>query len=140
MAALLCHDDVKVCSVCVGWLRSRLGIVDSTPILPVVEMDAAVEFYESAGFAVRRYEGGDYAFVSVADESVFDLDAAEKPLDPALNSAGCYLYVDGVDAWHERLVSLGREVSALEDKPWGMREFTLTDPSGNSLRFGQPTG
>jgi hypothetical protein len=32
---------------------------------------------------------------------------------------------------------LGLSVSSLEDKPWGMRAFTLTDSSGNSLRFGR---
>jgi hypothetical protein len=28
-------------------------------------------------------------------------------------------------------------VTAVEDKEWGMHEFTLTDPSGNSIRVGQ---
>ena len=137
VAALLCHDDVRICRVCVGWLRSRLGVVDSTPILPVLDMDDAVAFYEWAGFDVRRYEGGDYSFVSVDDESVFDLDTADKPLDPASNNAACYLIVGDVDEWHARLASPGVAVTALEDKPWGMREFTLTDPSGNRLRIGR---
>ena len=140
LAALLCHDDVQVCAMCVGWLRRRLGVVDSTPILPVVDIDAAVAFYEAAGFGVERYEGGDHAFVSSGDESVFDLDVPEKPLDPALNSAACYLIVEDVDEWHGRLAQLGLTVTVLEDKPWGMREFSLTDPSGNSLRFGRSSG
>jgi uncharacterized glyoxalase superfamily protein PhnB len=28
-------------------------------------------------------------------------------------------------------------VTALADEPWGMREFTLTDPSGNHVRIGR---
>jgi len=35
VTALLCHDDVKVCRACVGWLRSQTGTLDSTAILPV---------------------------------------------------------------------------------------------------------
>jgi predicted enzyme related to lactoylglutathione lyase len=128
-----------VCTACVGWLRSRLGVVDSTPILPVLDMDAAVAFYEASGFDVRRYEGGAYSFVSVDDESVFDLDTAEKPLDPSSNNAACYLVVEDITDWHTRLIGLGLAVTEPEDKPWGMREFTLTDPSGNSLRFGRPS-
>jgi uncharacterized glyoxalase superfamily protein PhnB len=117
-------------------LRSRLGVVDSTPILPVVEMDAAVAFYESAGFDVQQYEGGGYTFVRVDDESVFDLSTVERGLDPATNNAACYLIVEDVEAWHRRLADLGVSVTSLEDKPWGMREFAVTDPSGNRLRFG----
>jgi hypothetical protein len=29
-------------------------------------------------------------------------------------------------------------VTAIADQPWGMREFTLTDPSGNAVRIGRP--
>lgn len=101
-------------------------------------MDAAIAFYEKVGFDVRRYEGGDYSFVTVDDESVFDLDQVDKPLDAATNSAACYLIVSNVDEWYERFTNLALVVTPLKDKPSEMREFTLTDPSGNSLRFGSP--
>lgn len=136
---LQCHDEVKVCKVCIGWLRSQAGIVDTTPILPVADMTASVEFYETAGFDVRRYEGGDYAFVTYDDESVFDLDVAEPSLETAANRAGCYLITEEADQWHQRLAGLGLPVTDLEDKPWGMREFTLTDPNGNYIRVGRST-
>lgn len=80
VVALQCHDDIKVCRTCIGWLNSRAGIVESTPILPVGDMRGAIAFYETAGFAVREYEGGGYAFVNYDDRSVFDLAlvAAER--------------------------------------------------------------
>jgi hypothetical protein len=28
-------------------------------------------------------------------------------------------------------------LDALEDKPWGMRKFTIVDPDGNLFRIGQ---
>jgi hypothetical protein len=28
-------------------------------------------------------------------------------------------------------------MDALEDKPWGLREFAVIDPDGNLLRIGQ---
>jgi catechol 2,3-dioxygenase-like lactoylglutathione lyase family enzyme len=138
LVALQCHDDVKVCPACIGWLRSRAGMLDVTPILPVCDMPASIRFYEGAGFAVREYEpGGGYAFVHFDDESVFDLDLAEVPIDPATNAAGCYVIVPEVDDWHARLTAAGLPVTALADQPWGMREFTLTDPSGNRLHIGR---
>jgi catechol 2,3-dioxygenase-like lactoylglutathione lyase family enzyme len=138
LASLLCHDDVQVCQVCVGWLRSKLGVVDSTPILPVIEMAATVAFYEAAGFEVRQYDGG-YAFVSVDDESVFDLDRVDRLHGAAANGAGCYLIVGDVEEWHHRLSILDLPVTSLEDQPWGMREFALIDPNGNTIRIGHST-
>lgn len=136
---LLCHPKVKVCRVCIGWLRANAGVADSTPILPVLDMDEAVAFYERAGFDVRRHEGGGYAFVHYADESVFDLDVAEPTLDRTANRAGCYLITPDTDAWYARLASAALPVTDLEAKPWGMTEFTLTDPDGNHVRIGRNT-
>ena len=138
LVALQCHDDVKVCPVCIGWLRSKSGVLDVTPILPVRDMAEAIAFYQAAGFTTREYEsGGGYTFVHYDDDSVFDLDLAEPPLDSAANAAGCYVIVPDVDDWHARLTAAGLPVTALADQPWGMREFTLSDPSGNHLRIGR---
>jgi hypothetical protein len=139
LAPLLCHDEIKVCRGCIGWLRANAGVVDSTPILPVVDMGAAVAFYERAGFDVHQYEGGGHAFVHYDDESVFDLGVAEPPLDRAANQAGCYLITRDADQWHTRMRDAGLDVTPLEAKPWGMTEFTLTDPDANSIRIGRST-
>jgi len=68
---------------------------------------------------------------------VFDLDVCEH-LTPDTNGAGCFLIVRGVEEWHGVLEVAGLPVSALEDQPWGMREFTLTDPDNNHIRVGHP--
>jgi uncharacterized glyoxalase superfamily protein PhnB len=133
------RDDVLLCRDCLEWMLGQVGI-DSTPTLPTVDMGEAVAFYERAGFEVRRYveetgEPGDFAFVTYEGQSVFDLDVID--IDPARNGAGCYLIVHGVDAWHTRLAAAGLSVTTVEDQPWGMREFTLTDPCANNIRIGQ---
>ena len=140
--ALLCHDDVRICRVCVGWLAGRLGVT-STATLPVTDLPEAIAFYERAGFSVRVFtdehdQPGDFAFVEYDDESVFDLGVAD--IDPDRNGAGCYLIVRGVDDWHTRMTATELPVTPLADQPWGMREFTLTDPSGNHVRIGQSIG
>ena len=137
MASLLCRDDVQLCRICIGWLLRRAGGADVTPTLPVSDMVAATRFYETAGFTVERYDDG-FAFVQLRDQSVFDLDLNNE-IDPATNGAGCYMIVADVDGWHARLVAAGLPVTAVEDQPWNMHEFTLTDPSGNHIRIGQPT-
>jgi catechol 2,3-dioxygenase-like lactoylglutathione lyase family enzyme len=141
--ALASRDDVRLCRDCVEWLSGKLGIV-STPTLPVRDLNEAIDFYERAGFGVRAYKededdpGDGFAFVDYAGQSVFDLDVVD--VEPAQNHAGCYLIVPDPDGWHFRLAAGGLPVTALEDQPWGMREFTLTDPSGNNVRIGQSIG
>ena len=137
VAALQCHDDIKVCRICIGWLMRRAGGVDVTPTLPVADMNVACEFYETAGFDVRRYDDG-FAFVSLNDQSVFDLDLIETT-NAASNGAGCYIVTADVDAWHDRLEAAALPVTPVADMPWNMHEFLLTDPSGNHIRIGTPT-
>ena len=110
-------------------------MIDSTPVLPVRDMEEAVVFYEAAGFDVRVHEGGGYAFVNHDDDSVFDL-GREDGLDVESNRSGCYLIVPSPDEWHARLGSLGYSITPLRNEDYGMREFALTDPSGNHIRFG----
>jgi predicted enzyme related to lactoylglutathione lyase len=136
VASLSCHEEIKVCRICVGWLMRQAGGVDVTPTLPVADMKAAVAFYEAAGFQVRPYDDGGFAFVSLNDQSVFDLGLIETT-NPATNGAGCYLVTDDVDPWHQRLTAAALPVTPIEDMPWGMHEFTLTDPSGNHIRIGR---
>jgi uncharacterized glyoxalase superfamily protein PhnB len=137
VAALLCHDEVKVCRVCAGWLMRRAGGVEVTPTLPVRDMGEASRFCEAAGFDVE-HDSDDFAFVHVDDQSVFDLDRIAG-LDSASNHAGCYIITEDVDDWHARFLTAGLEVTPIEDMPWGMHEFTLTDPSGNHIRVGRNT-
>jgi hydroxymethylpyrimidine/phosphomethylpyrimidine kinase len=121
-------------------MLGQVGI-DSTPTLPVVDLAEAVAFYERAGFGVRVYEedaedpGEGFAFVSYDGQSVFDLDVVD--IDPARNGAGCFLIVHDADGWHDRMRAEGLPVTPIADQPWGMREFTLTDPFGNKVRIGR---
>jgi hypothetical protein len=136
VAALRCHAEIEICRPCLEWLLRQAGGVDVTPTLPVNDMDVAVSFYETAGFDVRRYDDG-FAFVSRRDQSVFDLDLVATTR-PDTNGAGCYIITADVDGWHAGLVTAGLPVTDIADMPWGMHEFTLTDPSGNHIRIGTP--
>lgn len=135
VTSLRCHVEIKVCRACVGWLSTRVSSIDVTPTLPVADMDTAVRFCEAAGLDVHRYDDG-FAFVQLDEQSIFDLDLIPQ-MDPATNHAGCYVVTDDVDSWHARLVAAGLNVTSVEDRPWGMHEFTLTDPSGNNIRVGR---
>ena len=53
-------------------------------------------------------------------------------------SAALVVMVDDVDGHHQRAVAGGAEVvSALEDKPWGLRQYTALDLEGHRWEFSQ---
>ena len=56
-----------ICRGCVGWLNARVGAIDVTSTLPVVDMAEAVRFREAAGLNVQRYDDG-FAFVHLDDQ------------------------------------------------------------------------
>ena len=49
-----------------------------------------------------------------------------------------YVYVDDVDGLHAEFMAKGvQDLSPVMDQTWKMREFALSDPDDNKLRFGQ---
>ena len=101
-------------------------------VFPVGDLDVAAGFYADLGFEVERYDDG-YAWVRHGGEEILHLRRVVG-LDEAANSACGYVHVQDVAGWHR---ALGAAASELVDQPWDMREFSVTDPSGNLIRFGQ---
>ncbi|RKE17726.1 VOC family protein [Streptomyces sp. TLI_171] len=109
------------------------------PVVPVLDLDAALARYRRLGFTAGPYEGGDrYGFVS--------RDAVELHLtewdehDPARTGAVVYLYVSDADAVHAEWSAAappGR-LTAPADTPYGLREFAYVDPDGTLHRVGSP--
>jgi hypothetical protein len=46
-----------------------------------------------------------------------------------------HLIARDAEGWHGRMAAAGSPVTEMADQPWGMREFTLTNPSGNRVRI-----
>ena len=106
-------------------------------ILPVADMQESIAFYETIGLEIEPYDAT-YAFV-VGDGTMLCHLRLIDQLDVSSNHSALYVHVGDVDGVHERMATSGVAVSAVEDMPWGMREFWLTDPSGNLIRIGRST-
>jgi hypothetical protein len=128
----------------------------------VRDLDAAMTFYGRLGFAVRRYDSG-YGYAEREDLRLH-LRAAPE-VDPFANYREVYVDTAEVDRLHaewralglvpvrdgigpELLADVRRRWEAgqpvglisefVEDKPWGIREFSVRDLDHNQLRFGLP--
>src|SRR5882724_10091870 len=115
----------------------------SEPILPSRDLEETRTFYETIGFHAWFRGGGvnpQYEILSCGNLVVHFF--VERGLNPAANDSACYLRVTDADAFHEKCRALGLpgagvpRLTAPRDEPWGMREFSLVDPSGNLLRIG----
>ncbi len=107
------------------------------PILPVADMGTATAFYRGLGFDVSTYDAG-YAWVNHCGWELFHLNAVPG-LEPGAVAAAAYVHVDDADGWRAALAATGNgaEIGLVADMPWGMREFSFVDPSGNVIRIGQ---
>jgi catechol 2,3-dioxygenase-like lactoylglutathione lyase family enzyme len=110
------------------------GRVLPKAILPVANMEEALSFWQGIGFDSRSWDGG-YALVRHQGQELLHLRLVEG-LDPAANPASAYLHVASADDWHAAWSEAGVALGAISDEPWGMREFSFRDPSGNLIRVG----
>jgi catechol 2,3-dioxygenase-like lactoylglutathione lyase family enzyme len=110
------------------------------PIIPVRDLDAALDRYRRLGFDARAYEGPDrYGFVDRGSISMHLTEWAEH--DPLSTASSVYFYVGDADALHAEWSAIagleGRLVSP-QNTPYGLREFAYIDPDGTLHRIGSP--
>jgi uncharacterized glyoxalase superfamily protein PhnB len=109
------------------------------PKLPMVDGEATRLFYSSTlGFEVLA-DYGDYLLMQ--REGV-ELHFFSYPtLEPARSDFMAYVRVEGdIKPLYEEIAARGatpEQLRPLETKPWGMREFSVVDPSGTCLTFGE---
>lgn len=59
--------------------------------------------------------------------------------EPPAMTGRLYFYPDDVDRYHEQVVARGANtLGPPTDREYGMREFSLEDPNGYLMSFGQP--
>jgi catechol 2,3-dioxygenase-like lactoylglutathione lyase family enzyme len=109
------------------------------PVVPVRDLEAALDRYRRLGFAAHAHAGPDrHAFVERGSVSVHLSEWAEH--DPFSTGAVIYLYVSDADQVHAEWKTSGVEGRFVEpaDTPCGLREFTCVDADGTAHRAGSP--
>ena len=119
----------------------------------VEDMEASVAFYTRVlAFDLERHEPGAYASLR-RGSVVFGLGPVAKlpekggyfGRDIATRRRGLgveiVLEVDDVEGWHNHIVASGHPIfEPLRDRPWGLRDFRITDPDGYYLRVTSKAG
>ncbi|MBL7696590.1 MAG: VOC family protein [Chitinophagaceae bacterium] len=117
------------------------------PLFKCRNMGAALDFYTKIiGFKLKYpNESADDVVVDlINDEAELQLTTSESD---SLFGSVVNILVDDVDSRFQEFINRGLDTSSKKDSPvhqgpvdqtWGMREFYVTDPDGNTLRFRQP--
>ena len=119
-----------------------------TAILPCNDLDASEAFYNRLGFMrpeedkPANGEDDSYRILSDGKGGHLHLTAAvEGWLIPGRNPFGLYLYADAdaddVDALAAEFKGETVNKKGPEHKPWGMYEFSLSDPDETLVRIGR---
>jgi len=112
------------------------------PILPALNLDETRAFYEKLGFVPWHRGRGPWAYEIVSRGHLVVHFFEEPGLTPSENDTSCYWRVKDADLFYQEFARLNLpsegipRLTAPVDQPWGMREFTLVDPSGNLVRVG----
>lgn len=107
----------------------------ATPIFSVQDLPQALEWYQQIlGFEIAWTWGNPTTRASVCrDEVEVNLAAVDNG-----GKSAAYFEVTGVTAYHDQIVRAGGRIAAsIGDRPYGMRDFSVLDPAGNELSFGE---
>ncbi len=109
------------------------------PKLPFIEKQKTINFYVSQlGFTLTS----DYGDYLIANLDGVELHFFSFPgLNPSKSDFMIYLRIDNaIEMYYQKLEDLGVKIhpnGKLENKPWNQREFSIIDPNGTLLTFGQ---
>jgi catechol 2,3-dioxygenase-like lactoylglutathione lyase family enzyme len=121
------------------------------PILPCRSIDDNLAFYRALGFAVTFQQRRPNPYAVVERGGITLHFFSMRAYDPAQSHSTCYISTTDVDALYDAFrdglrAALGKlptrglpRIGALQDTSYGVRQFLVTDPGGNTLRIGQPT-
>jgi len=115
-----------------------------TAILPCNDLDASEAFYRQLGFTRADGSGDPDATYRILSDGkgghLHLVDVVEGWLVPGRNPFGLYLYTPDVNELAARFADRILEAKKQpEDKPWGMYEFSVSDPDETLVRVGWPT-
>ncbi|GHE63217.1 hypothetical protein GCM10018785_35160 [Streptomyces longispororuber] len=119
------------------------------PLLPAHSLQPVVDFYTALGFETTYFQKSPYAYVVVERGPVELQFFGMRQYDPAASYSGCYVLTDDVDGLYEAFraglkAAYGKvprrglpRIGPVKDMSYGVRQFLMTDPAGNSIRVGQ---
>ena len=108
----------------------NLSTIEIKAFVPTQNFNQSLAFYEALGFTCAS-TFGDVAYLHCGDSSFLLQNFFVRE---HADNFQMHLLVENVDDWHIKAKAVAAEfgvnIGDVADQPWGMRDFTLFDPSG----------
>lgn len=102
--------------------------------LPSLNFEESIRFYTDILDCILVEEFDDL-LIFLMDDLEFHLWKCDDKTIP--ENSSIYLHVNQIDSLFEYYQQRLFGKIQISNRPWGMREFYIIDPSGNLLKFGQ---
>jgi catechol 2,3-dioxygenase-like lactoylglutathione lyase family enzyme len=118
---------------------TNMGVVEIKAFVPAKDFELSKRFYADLGFTIA-WSSDDLAYLHI-DASSFLLQ--KFYVEQHAGNFMMHMLVDDVEAWWGLVQSqgiaarYGVRLLPPEDRPWGIRDFVLVDPTGVLWRIGQ---
>lgn len=110
-------------------------IQKAIPVLPAINIEDTIMFYENKlGFTA--FDQGGYAIMKKGKIELHFFLCQDKKL---CENSCCYIKVSDIQCLYTDLSALGIVTikGKLEDRPRGIKEFSVRDNNGNLLKFAE---
>ena len=120
---------------------SDLRVTEIKAFVPAKDFALSKRFYQDIGFNMAS-DGDGVAYFHVGEASFLLQDFCAEGF---AGNFMMHMLVTDVDAWWQRIdasgvvARYGVKQTPIQQQPWRMRDFCLTDPSGVLWRIGQNT-
>ena len=102
----------------------------------VRDIKKSFEFYQKLGFEMVR-DDGNFLVLRWEDALLFLEEVKDAPLPPASPVGNIRILVPDVDRYWDLAEQIGAEViRPIENRYYGLRDFTIAGPDGLGIRFG----
>lgn len=120
------------------------------PKLMAPSIRPVADFYAALGFEKTFQQTAPYEFLTVKRGGIELNFYGDKTFDPATSAHGCVVVTDEVDELYAFFASRLRNaygsvpvagvprIGALADMSYGVRQFLMIDPGGNTIQIFQP--
>src|SRR6218665_147969 len=104
------------------------------PTFPCKNVTVSVQYYTTVlGFSVN-YQQEDFAVLDRDKVRLLLTQGNEKNI----GTGQCYMYIHNADDLYRELISRNANVNGEPvNQPWGLRDFFVKDPDGNTIGLGQ---
>jgi hypothetical protein len=120
------------------------------PRLMAPSIQPVADFYTALGFEITFQQTTPYQFLSVRRGGIELNFYGDKELDPMTSVHGCLVDTDDVDRLYAHFTEGLQDafgsvpvqgvprIGALTDMSYGVRQFLMIDPGGNTIQIAQP--